>query len=91
MSLPCTKCFCISSYIHVIYSPGSILEFLAFLQHLLGGDGGRYLTHNLSLAAAVEEAAVSCFFFLLLLQMLRVIISAFWALGFFEHPDFGVN
>lgn len=48
-----------SSYICLIYSPWSILEFLAFLQHLLGGDGGRYLTHSLSLADVVEEAVVT--------------------------------
>lgn len=56
------------------------MEFLAFLQCLLGGDRGRYLTHSLSLADVVEEAVV----------MLRGVI-AFWALGFFERPDFGVN
>lgn len=43
------------------------MEFLAFLQHLLGGDGGRYLTHSLSLADVVEEAVV----------MLRGVIFAF--------------
>lgn len=80
LSLPLTKCCCLSSYICVIYSPGSILEFLTFLQHLLGGDGGRYPAHSLSLAD-VEEATVT----------LRGLIFAFWALGPFEHPDFGVT
>lgn len=69
----------ISSYIYVIYSPGNILEFLALLQCLLGGDRGRYLTHTaLYLAGVVKEAVV----------IIRGVIFEFWALGFFEHPYF---
>lgn len=78
LSVLLTKCYCLSSYICVIYSPGSILEFLTFLQHLL--DGGRYPAHSLSLAH-VEEATVT----------LREVIFAFWVLGLLEHPDFGVT
>lgn len=55
------------------------MEFLAFLQCLLGGDRGRYLTHTALHLADVAEGAV---------VIIRGVIFEFWGLAFFEHPYF---